>query len=206
MVTSLPNLLTYSRIAAIPVLIALFYVPDAWAAWTCLGIYGVAAITDYFDGKLARAWNETSMIGRLLDPIADKMLVTAILFMLAAFGRLQGWTIIPAVVILLREVLISGLREFLAGMNARGLPVTALAKWKTTIQMLAIGFLIMGETGTRALGGDVPVTEIGVAGMWIAAVLTLVTGWSYLREGVRQAITEDDPGNRPPAKAAGTFG
>ena len=102
MVTSLPNLLTYSRIAAIPVLIALFYVPDAWAAWTCLAIYGAAAITDYLDGKLARAWNETSLIGRLLDPIADKMLVTAVLFMLAAFGRLQGWSVIPAVIILLR--------------------------------------------------------------------------------------------------------
>ncbi|MFE0753504.1 CDP-diacylglycerol--glycerol-3-phosphate 3-phosphatidyltransferase [Inquilinus sp. NPDC058860] len=204
MVTSLPNLLTYSRIAAIPVLIALFYVPAAWASWTCLAIYAAAAITDYLDGKLARAWNETSPIGRLLDPIADKMLVTAVLFMLAAFGRLQGWSIIPAVIILLREVLISGLREFLAGMNARGLPVTALAKWKTTIQMLAIGFLIVGDAGTRAFGGQVPVAEIGIAGIWVAAVLTLVTGWSYLREGVRQAITED-PGT-PPAKAAGTAG
>ncbi|OWJ68212.1 CDP-diacylglycerol--glycerol-3-phosphate 3-phosphatidyltransferase [Inquilinus limosus] len=205
MVTSLPNLLTYSRIAAIPVLIALFYVPAPWAAWTCLVIYAAAAITDYLDGKLARAWNETSPIGRLLDPIADKMLVTAVLFMLAAFDRLQGWSIIPAVVILLREVLISGLREFLAGMNARGLPVTALAKWKTTIQMLAIGFLIVGDTGTRAFDGKLPVTEIGIAGIWVAAVLTLVTGWSYLREGVRQAITED-PRSPPPAKAAGTFG
>lgn len=205
MVTSLPNLLTYSRIAAIPVLIALFYIPEAWAAWTCLVIYAAAAITDYFDGKLARAWGATSMIGRLLDPIADKMLVTAVLFMLAAFDRLQGWSIVPAVIILLREVLISGLREFLAGMNARGLPVTALAKWKTTIQMLAIGFLIVGETGTRAFHGQLPVTEIGIAGIWIAAVLTLVTGWTYLREGVRQAITED-PRTTPPAKAAGTFG
>lgn len=205
MVTSLPNLLTYSRIAAIPVLIALFYVPAAWAAWTCLAIYAAAAITDYLDGKLARAWNETSLIGRLLDPIADKMLVTAVLFMLAAFDRLQGWSVIPAVVILLREVLISGLREFLAGMNARGLPVTALAKWKTTIQMLAIGFLIVGDAGTRAFDGQVPVTQIGIAGIWVAAVLTLVTGWSYLREGVRQAITEE-PRSPPPAKAAGTFG
>jgi len=204
MVTSLPNILTYSRIAAIPVLIALFYVPDAWAAWTCLAIYAAAAVTDYFDGKLARAWNETSLIGRLLDPIADKMLVTAVLFMLAAFGRLQGWTVIPAVIILLREVLISGLREFLAGMNSRGLPVTALAKWKTTIQMLAIGFLIVGDAGTRAFDGQVPVTAIGIAGIWVAAVLTLVTGWSYLREGVRQAITEDHA--TPPAKAAGTAG
>jgi cardiolipin synthase len=206
MVTSLPNLLTYSRIAAIPVLIALFYVPDAWASWTCLVIYAAAAITDYLDGKLARAWGATSMIGRLLDPIADKMLVTAVLFMLAAFGRLQGWSVLPAVIILLREVLISGLREFLAGMNSRGLPVTSLAKWKTAIQMLAIGFLIVGETGTRAFDGRLPVTEIGIAGIWIAAVLTLVTGWSYLREGVRQAITEDDPRTPPPAKAAGTFG
>jgi cardiolipin synthase len=206
MVTSLPNLLTYSRIAAIPVLIALFYVPDAWASWACLVIYAAAAITDYLDGKLARAWGATSMIGRLLDPIADKMLVTAVLFMLAAFGRLQGWSVLPAVIILLREVLISGLREFLAGMNSRGLPVTSLAKWKTAIQMLAIGFLIVGETGTRAFDGRLPVTEIGIAGIWIAAVLTLVTGWSYLREGVRQAITEDDPRSPPPAKAAGTFG
>jgi cardiolipin synthase len=197
MVTSLPNLLTYSRIAAIPIIVALFFVRVAWSDWLCLGLYAAAAATDYLDGKLARAWGETSPLGQLLDPIADKMLVTAVLFMLAAVDRLGNWALVPAVIILLREVLISGLREFLAAVNARGLPVSALAKWKTMVQMVAIGFLIIGDTGTRALDGLVPAREIGIVGIWIAALLTLATGWAYLREGLRQAVSAPQPRGRP---------
>lgn len=196
--TSLPNLLTYFRIAAIPVLVVLMAVPGFWTDWAALAIYAAAAITDYFDGKLARAWNQTSTIGRLLDPIADKMLVTAALFMIGATGHLSGWAIAPAIVILLREVLISGLREFLAEINARGVPVSALAKWKTTVQMLAIGFLIVGETGTATFDGRFPTIEIGIAGIWLAAALTLVTGWAYLSEGLRQAAAEPEQRARSP--------
>ncbi|KAJ4462353.1 putative CDP-diacylglycerol--glycerol-3-phosphate 3-phosphatidyltransferase [Paratrimastix pyriformis] len=191
MLENLPNFLTYSRILAIPLIIAIFYYPRPWTDWAAFGIFVAAAITDYFDGKLARAWHVTSMLGRLLDPIADKMLVTAVLFMLASNKRLNGTALIPAVVILLREVLISGLREFLASINARGVPVTWLAKWKTAIQMVAISFLILGPSGTRATGDRVNFTLIGVSGIWVAAALTLVTGWGYLREGVRQAGAVD---------------
>ncbi len=194
MTTNLPNLLTYFRIAAIPVLCGLMAMPGFWTDWAALAVYAAAAITDYFDGRLARAWNQTSRIGRLLDPIADKMLVTAVLFMLAAMNRLSGWAIAPAVVILLREVLISGLREFLAEINARGVPVSSLAKWKTSVQMLAIGFLIVGDTATAAFDGAIPASETGVAGIWVAAVLTLVTGWAYLREGLRQAVAVPEGG------------
>jgi cardiolipin synthase len=196
--TSLPNLLTYFRIAAIPVLVVLMALPGFWTDWAALAVYAAAAITDYFDGRLARAWNQTSTIGRLLDPIADKMLVTAALFMIGAMGRLSGWAIAPAIVILLREVLISGLREFLAEINARGVPVSALAKWKTTVQMLAIGFLIVGDTGTATFNGNLPTTEIGIAGIWLAAALTLVTGWAYLTEGLRQAAAEPERRARSP--------
>ena len=128
MLTSLPNLLTLSRIAVIAPVTALFYVPEAWAAWTALGLYAVACITDYFDGWLARAWEQESAIGQFLDPIADKLLVSAVLVMVVATDRLTGLSVIPAVVILLREVLVSGLREYLATLNV-GVPVTRLAKW-----------------------------------------------------------------------------
>jgi cardiolipin synthase len=178
MLTSLPNLLTLSRIAVIPVIIGLFFLTGPWAAWTACGLFAAAAITDYLDGYLARAMDQTSPVGKFLDPIADKLLVAAVLFMLVAVDRLQGISVLPAVVILLREVLVSGLREFLAGLQV-GIPVSRLAKWKTTIQMAALGFLIIGDAGPATI----PVAEIGLAGLWLAGVLTLVTGWDYMRAG-----------------------
>ncbi|MDR3519234.1 MAG: CDP-diacylglycerol--glycerol-3-phosphate 3-phosphatidyltransferase [Azospirillaceae bacterium] len=178
MLTSLPNILTLSRIAVIPLVIALFFVRTEWAAWTNGFLFAAAAITDYFDGYLARARDQTSVIGKFLDPIADKLLVSAVLFMLVAVGRLNGLSVLPAVVILLREVLVSGLREFLAGLNV-GVPVSRLAKWKTTLQMFALGFLIVGNT----VAIDLPLQMIGVIGLWIAGLLTLVTGWDYMRVG-----------------------
>jgi cardiolipin synthase len=178
MLTSLPNILTLSRIAVIPVVIGLFFIHAAWAAWSACALFAAAAITDYLDGYLARSLAQVSVIGRFLDPIADKLLVSATLFMLVAVDKLSGADVLPAVVILLREVMVSGLREFLAGIHV-GVPVSRLAKWKTAIQMVALGVLIVGDDGPAAL----PVRDIGVVGLWAAGLLTLITGWDYLRAG-----------------------
>ena len=144
MLASLPNLLTLSRIAVIPVMIALFLLPYDWAVWTNLGLFALACLTDYLDGLLARRLACITPLGRFLDPIADKLLVAAVLFMLAATARLEPLAVVPAVVILLREVLISGLREFLAGIGV-GLPVSRLAKWKTGVQMGAIALAMVPQ-------------------------------------------------------------
>jgi len=197
MITSIPNILTFSRIGLIPLLVALFWIPGNGARWAALAIFILAGITDYLDGYLARAWREQSQLGALLDPIADKLLVSTTLFLLAAFDRIGGLTLLPAILILCREILVSGLREFLAGIEVR-VPVSTLAKWKTTIQMIAIGFLIVGDAG------DVIVpytTEIGIVGLWAAAVLTLVTGYDYLRVGIRH-LDVDAPSAPPKPKPA----
>jgi cardiolipin synthase (CMP-forming) len=177
---SLPNLLTVSRIVATPVVVASFYVDGAAAHWFACVLFTAAAVTDWLDGHMARRWQQQSEIGRFLDPIADKLLVSATLFMLTAFGRLSAGTILPALVILCREILVSGLREYLAGLRV-GVPVSRLAKWKTFIQMVAIGFLIVGDAGPAFL----PVTAIGQTLLWAAALLTLVTGYDYLVAGLR---------------------
>ena len=175
---SLPNLLTYGRVVAVPVVVALILVSDAdWARWMALGIYVAAAITDFFDGYLARAWGQQSSLGRMLDPIADKLLVASVLLALAADGMIRGWLVAAALIILCREVLVSGLREYLADLHVP-VPVTTLAKWKTTLQLIALGFLIAGDAGERVLPGTV---KIGVTLLWAAATLTLYTGWDYLK-------------------------
>ena len=178
MILNLPNALTIARIAAVPVLIAVFYLPVPAAQWAALGVFAAAAITDWFDGWLARRWNQYSDLGKMLDPIADKLLVAAALFMLAAFGRLSVPSIVAAVAILGREILISGLREFLAGRLS--FPVTVLAKWKTMVQMVAICFLLLGA----AAPWRIPAQAIGEVALWIAAALTLITGWDYFRRGL----------------------
>ena len=142
--TSLPNLLTLSRILAIPVVVVTFYLDGASARWFCCALFSAAGITDWLDGHVARRWEQQSEIGRFLDPIADKLLVSATLFMLTATGRLPTSALLPALVILCREILVSGLREYLAGLRV-GVPVSRLAKWKTFIQMMAIGWLIVGD-------------------------------------------------------------
>ncbi len=180
MLTSLPNLLTLSRIVVIPLVILTFYVQGAWTHWVACGLFVVAAITDWFDGWLARSWNQVSAFGRFLDPIADKLLVAAVLFMLVAFDRVSQWSELPALVILLREILVSGLREFLAEIRV-GVPVTRLAKWKTGFQMVALALLLLGNVPPLTL----PVQEVGEGLLWVAAVLTLVTGWDYLRSGLK---------------------
>src|SRR5215469_12812624 len=185
---SLPNLLTVSRIVATPVVVASFYVPGAFARWFACALFTAAAVTDWLDGHMARRWQQQSEIGRFLDPIADKLLVSATLFMLTTFGRLSAEAILPALVILCREILVSGLREYLAGLRV-GMPVSRLAKWKTVIQMVAIGVLIVGEAGP----GFLPVAAIGETLLWIAALLTLVTGYDYLQAGFRHMVVPRRP-------------
>ena len=198
MLFSLPNILTLSRIAAIPLIVGLMFVPAAWADWLACLLFTVAAVTDYLDGYLARAWSQISAVGKFLDPIADKLLVAAVLFMLVATEKIGQISVLPAVVILMREVLVSGLREYLAGIRV-SVPVSRLAKWKTAMQMVALGVLIVGDAGPEIL----PVRMIGEVGLWIAALLTLVTGWDYLRSGVRHMAAEDerarqrDPAGKP---------
>lgn len=189
MLTSLPMTLTLSRIIAIPMVVALFYVQGDYIRYIACTIYTAAAITDYFDGYLARAWQQQTKLGRIFDPIADKLLVAATILMLVAVGRIGGWDVLPALVILCREVLVSGLREFLAEINRHNLPVSRLAKWKTGIQMTALGFLIVGDAAPTAW---FPVMLVGQVGLWIAALLTLITGYDYLAEGLKH-VGEDAP-------------
>ncbi len=175
---NLPNLLTYGRVAAVPLVVAfLFWPSEAWARWTALAIYAVAAITDFFDGYLARVWAQQSSLGRMLDPIADKLLVAAALLALTADRTISGPSLWAAIVILCREILVSGLREYLAELRVP-VPVTAVAKWKTTAQMVALGFLIAGRSGEAVLPGSI---NIGIVLLWIAAILTLYTGWDYMK-------------------------
>lgn len=175
------NSLTIGRLVAIPVMMVLFYIPYAWAAWLCLFVYGIAAATDWLDGYVARKYNQISKFGVFLDPIADKIFVMAVLLMLISNGHIAGLWIAPAIIILAREFLISGLREYLGPKNIQ-VPVSALAKWKTAIQMLALGFLVIGEYGNVL----VPYTpEIGLTGLLIAAILTVVTGWDYMKIGLQ---------------------
>lgn len=185
MITDLPNLLTLSRIVAIPVLVALVALNRAEAAAGACLLFIAAAVTDYFDGHLARSRQMQSDLGRMLDPIADKLLVGASLMVLAGLGKLTYGALWPAIVILCREILVSGLREYLAGTRI-SLPVTRLAKWKTGFQMTAIGFLLAGDsTGVLLHMPWLPVSLMGSVMLWVAAVLTLMTGWDYLVAGLR---------------------
>ena len=193
MPTDLPNLLTISRIAAIPVLVAFAAIGAPWSDMAACIVFSAAGVTDYFDGKIARDRQLTSAFGRMLDPIADKLLVAALLLFLAAFERFSTLGLVPAVVILCREILVSGLREYLAELRV-GLPVTRLAKWKTGFQMGSLGTLIAGDTGASVIGlGFLPVSALGEIGLWAAAALTLVTGWDYLQAGLRHAGAQDTP-------------
>ena len=195
MFRSLPNILTVSRILAIPVLICLLLlVKDPVGSWLAFAAYTYACLTDFFDGYLARAWHQQSAFGRFLDPIADKLLVAGVLLALVGIDRVSGLTVLPAAVILCREILVSGLREFLAELDV-GVPVSKLAKWKTGMQMLALGFLLVGPNGPDF--GPLTTPEIGFWGLWGAAVLTLITGYDYLLHGIRH-IAETD--NAPASK------
>lgn len=186
---SLANILTYGRIAAVPAVAACLFgiaVLDGglWLRWLALAIYIAAAITDYLDGWAARTYGQISRLGRMLDPIADKLLVSSCLLMLAADGTIRGWALWAAIIILCREILVSGLREFLAELRV-SVPVTNLAKWKTMLQLVAVGFLIAGDAGDLVL----PYTSlIGLTLLWISAILTLYTGYDYFRAGSKHLV------------------
>ena len=188
---ALPNLLTYARIAAVPVVVACMYwsgILDGglWPRWVALAVFIAAGITDILDGYFARSWGQQSALGRMLDPIADKLLVSSSLLMLAAVDTIRGWSLLAAVVILCREILVSGLREYLAELRV-SVPVTRLAKWKTTAQLVAVGFMLAGEAGDVIL----PVTtSIGLTLLWLSAIVTLYTGWDYFRAGLRHVMDE----------------
>ena len=182
-----PNMLTYGRIAAVPVLAALLMYGGNGARWVALAIYVVAAVTDFLDGYLARLWGQQSALGRMLDPIADKVLVSVVLLVLAADGILAGGHLWAAIIILAREVLVSGLREFLGELRV-SVPVTKIAKWKTTAQLISIGFLIAGPAGDALVPG---VTYAGILLLWVAAGLTLYTGYDYFQAGLRHVVDEE---------------
>ncbi|MDE0799264.1 MAG: CDP-diacylglycerol--glycerol-3-phosphate 3-phosphatidyltransferase [Rhodospirillaceae bacterium] len=183
---NLPNILTLSRIFVIPLVIAMFYWDSPTTRWVMLGLFTAAGITDFFDGYLARRSNQVSAFGRFLDPIADKLLVAALLLMLVGFERMSTWSYLPAVIILMRELLVSGLREFLAQTQV-SIPVSTLAKWKTTLQMFTLGFLIIGTDASTWI----PAQMIGEVGLWLAALLTLITGYDYLKAGVVHMLEAD---------------
>ena len=190
---SLPNILTYARIAAIPVVVGCVYAQSVmdgplWLRWVALAVFIAAGVTDVLDGYYARMWDQQSAFGRMLDPIADKLLVASCLLMLAADNSIHGWTLWAAIVILCREILVSGLREYLAALRV-SVPVTRLAKWKTTIQLVAIGFLIAGEAGEQILSAT---TMIGIFLLWMSAIFTIYTGWDYFRAGIHHLIKEDE--------------
>jgi CDP-diacylglycerol--glycerol-3-phosphate 3-phosphatidyltransferase/cardiolipin synthase len=184
---NLPNILTFGRVVIVPAVVACLFWPDEYVLrWTALGLFIIAAVTDFFDGYLARAWGQQSALGRMLDPIADKLLVSAALLILVADGTIRSWSLWAAIVILCREILVSGLREFLAELKV-SVPVSKVAKWKTTMQMIALGFLIAGRAGELVLPGT---TRIGLFLLWISAILTLYTGWDYMKAGIKHVVEE----------------
>lgn len=177
---ALPNLLTYGRLVAVPVVALLLQPPsDPWMRWTALALFTIAGVTDFFDGYLARIWKQQSPLGQMLDPIADKLLVVTTLIMVAANQSLVGYTLWAAVIILCREILVSGFREYLADLKV-AVPVSALAKWKTTVQMFALGFFIAGPAGEIVLPNSI---LYGATLLWIAAALSVYTAYDYFRAG-----------------------
>lgn len=201
--SSLPNSLTISRIALVPLFVAAFFLPEEPGRWIVFLLFCLAGLTDAVDGMIARKLKAESSLGRMLDPIADKLIVSAALLMLTADRTLQGIHLVPALVILCREILVSGLREFLAGADV-SLPVTRVAKMKTVVQMVAIAALIATTASERMLPG---VTGVALFGLWFAAALTMYTGYAYLRAGLvharRVPVTRPKPAQtRPEQKPA----
>jgi cardiolipin synthase len=183
---SVPNLLTYARLCAVPLIaIVLFFVEGDMRNWLAVGIFVAASITDFLDGYVARAWGQQSLLGRMLDPIADKLLVGATLLMLVSDQTISGWSLWAALTILSREILVSGLREFLAELNVL-VAVSRLAKWKTGVQMVALSFLLTGEAGNVAFHA----VDLGLVLLWMAAILTIYTGFDYFRAGLKYVISE----------------
>jgi cardiolipin synthase (CMP-forming) len=184
---NVPNILTYGRIAAAPLIGATYYIPGNWGPWIAFTIFVVASVTDYFDGYLARAWKQQSALGRMLDPIADKLLVSVSILVLAVDGMFDGTSFWAAVIILMREIFVSGLREFLAELRV-SLPVTRLAKWKTTMQLIAVAALLIAPALQGARQGVI--IDIGLTFFWATAIVTLYTGYDYFRAGLKHLVKE----------------
>jgi len=184
----IPNILTIGRIILTPIFIGTFYLPGAMGDWIPFIIFVLASFTDFLDGLLARLYKEESKLGELLDPIADKIIVASALILLVMDDTIKNYEVVAAIIIMIREILISGLREFLAKVQVT-IPVTNLAKFKTFIQMLAIAILITGESGNKLINfGDYNAHTIGIVFLWLAAFLTIYTGYDYIRKKIHHAI------------------
>ena len=192
MLMKIPNILTIGRIIIVPFFVLAFYLPGFYGDLTACVLFVIASFTDFLDGMLARMMSEESKLGELLDPIADKIIVATALILLVMSGTIRHYEVIAAIIILTREILISGLREFLARGQIK-LPVTNLAKLKTFLQMIAIALLLTGETGNKILNfQDYNAQTVGIILLWLSAFLTLYTGYEYLRKGIDHAISEDN--------------
>src|SRR6056300_47992 len=192
MLKKIPNILTIGRIIIVPFFVLAFYLPGFYGDLTACVLFVIASFIDFLDGMLARRMGEESKLGELLDPIADKIIVATALILLVMSGTIKHYEVIAAIIILTREILISGLREFLARGQIK-LPVTNLAKLKTFLQMVAIALLLTGETGNKILNfQDYNAQTIGIILLWLSAFLTLYTGYEYLRKGIDHAISEDN--------------
>jgi len=188
----IPNILTIGRIIIVPIFVLSFYLPGIVGDLVPFFLFVIASFTDYLDGLLARLYKEESKLGELLDPIADKILVAAALVLLVMNGIIKNYEVIAAIVILTREILISGLREFLAKNKEASIPVSSLSKFKTLIQMLSIALLLTGDTGNKIINfQDYNAQTVGIILLWIAAFLTIYTGYDYLRKGIDSVINED---------------
>ncbi|MBL4646963.1 MAG: CDP-diacylglycerol--glycerol-3-phosphate 3-phosphatidyltransferase [Rhizobiales bacterium] len=187
-VFNVPNILTYGRILAVPAVVGSLFLAGDFGRWLGFSLFIIASITDFLDGYLARAWHQQSALGRMLDPIADKLLISVTLIVLCADQTITGMSIWAAVIILMREISVSGLREFLAELRV-SVPVTQMAKWKTAFQMVALACLLAGTAGDKIIPY---VSEAGGILLWLAAILTLYTGYDYFRAGIRHLIDSDD--------------
>ena len=191
MLKKIPNILTIGRILIVPFFVLAFYLPGSYGDLTALILFIIASFTDFLDGMLARLLGEESKLGELLDPIADKIIVATALILLVMDGTIRHYEVIAAIIILTREILISGLREFLAKGKIK-LPVSNLAKLKTVLQMVSIALLLSGETGNKIINfQDYNAQTIGIILLWLSAALTLFTGYEYMRKGIDHAIAED---------------
>ena len=188
----IPNYLTIGRIIIVPVFVVSFYLPGFYGDVIPFALFVIASFTDFLDGLLARMYKEESKLGELLDPIADKIIVAAALILLVMDNTIKSYEVIAAIIILTREILISGLREFLA-IGKIKLPVSNLAKLKTFLQMFSISILLTGDTGNKIINfQDYNAQTIGIILLWFSAFLTLYTGYDYLRKGIDHAISEDE--------------
>jgi len=188
----IPNILTIGRIIIVPFFVISFFLPGFYGEIIPFLLFILASFTDFLDGLLARLYKDESKLGELLDPIADKIIVSAALILLVMNGTIQNYEVIAAIIILTREILISGLREFLADVQVK-IPVSSLAKSKTFIQMLSIAILLTGETGNKIINfEDYNAQTVGIILLWLSAFLTLYTGYDYVRKGIEHVISEDE--------------